>query len=222
MSKRKTMKVLDFFKYLPNELIGNVLHRPKVLACSSLSEVLPIDVLMLRVTLAGWGWLKLEGKNGYKHVEFFKGPIYKDVVVPVFDSVCITVSNVWGSQKYWIDTSTNRHEIWKMPESEFHIPQISKNILSKSVDYSVVRFQPIKPLELTSLAMSPHLFTIKKISQELKVPLISEISIPRLLTNLNHLEIKKFPHEVNIKLPMSSLDSQIENARMTHIRQQLL
>ena len=222
MSKRETMKFLDFFKNLPNELMGNVFHRPKVLACSSLSEVLPIDVLMLRVTLAGWGWLKLEGKNGYKHLEFFKGPIDKDIVVPVFDSVCITVFNVWGSHKYGIDTSTNRQEIWRAPESEFHIPQMSNNAVSKAVDCSVIRFQPIKPLELTSLAMTPNFFKIKKISQELKVPLISEISIPRFVTNLNHLEIKKFPHEINIKLPMSSLDSQIENARMTHSRQQLL
>jgi hypothetical protein len=222
MSKRETMKFLDFFKNLTNEHSGNVLHRPKVLACSSLSEVLPIDVLMLRITLAGWGCLKLEGKNGYKHVEFFKGSIDKDIVVPIFDSVCITVFNVWGSHEYWIDTSTNRQEIWRAPESAFHIPQMSNNALTKSVDYSVIRFQPIKPVELTSLAMTPHLFKIKKISQELKVPLISEISIPRLVTNLNHLEIKKFPHEINIKLPMSSLDSQIENARMTHSRQQLL
>ena len=222
MSKRETMKFLDFFKNLPNELMGNVLHRPKVLACFSLSEVLPIDVLMLRVTLAGWGWLKLEGKNGYKHLEFFKGPIDKEVVVPVFDSVCITVFNVWGSHKYWIDTSTNRQEIWRAPESEFHIPQMSNNAVSKAVDCSVIRFQSIKPLELTSLAMTQHLFKIKKISQGLKVPLISEISIPRFVANINHLEIKKFPHEINIKLPMSSLDSQIENARMTHSRQQLL
>lgn len=207
MSKRKTMKFLDFFKNLPNEPMGNALYRPKVLACFSLSEVLPIDVLMLRVTLAGWGWLKLEGKNGYKHLEFFKGPIDKDIVVPVFDSVCITVFNVWGSHKYWIDTSTNRQEIWKAPESEFHIPQMSNNAVSKAVDCSVIRFQSIKSLELTSLAMTPNFFKIKKMSQELKVPLISEISIPRFVTNINHLEIKKFPHEINIKLPMSSLGS---------------
>ena len=51
--------------------LTHIFSRPQVLACTTLSEVLPLDLLVLHVQVKGWGWLEIKGGEGFKLRQFF-------------------------------------------------------------------------------------------------------------------------------------------------------
>ena len=96
--------------------ITQAFSRPQVLACTTLSEVLPLDVLVLHVQVSGWGWLQVTGGEGFRLREFFRTEGTLQVAVPVRATLTLQVGNLWGSRSYPIDTATVREEIWRAPD----------------------------------------------------------------------------------------------------------
>ncbi len=93
-----------------------VFSRPQVLACTTLSEVLPLDLLVLHVQVTGWGWLEITDGKGFKLRQFFGGDDTLQVAVPVRTALTLKVGNVWGSRSDPIDTATVRDEVWRAPD----------------------------------------------------------------------------------------------------------
>lgn len=96
--------------------LTHIFSRPQVLACTTLSEVLPLDLLVLHVQVKGWGWLEIKGGEGFKLRQFFGIDGTLQVAVPVRASLTLRVGNVWGSRSDPIDTATVRDEIWRAPD----------------------------------------------------------------------------------------------------------
>lgn len=104
-----------------NKTLTHAFSRPRVLACTSLSEVLPLDLMLLRVQVTGWGWLEIRGPQAFTLREFFRAPGTLEVVVPVRALLTLLVRNAWGSHGYPIDTHTPREEVWRTPEEAFRV-----------------------------------------------------------------------------------------------------
>jgi len=96
--------------------ITRAFSRPQVLACTTLSEVLPLDLLVLHVQVRGWGWLAIAGGEGFSLRQFFGTDDTLQVAVPVRARLTLKVGNAWGSHSYPIDTATVREEIWRAPD----------------------------------------------------------------------------------------------------------
>ncbi len=100
---------------------SHAFSRPRVLACTSLSEVVPLDVMLLRVQVEGWGWLDIRGPQGFSRREFFREPGTLEVTVPVRAALTLKVMNPWGSRSYPIDTNDLREEVWRAPEAAYEV-----------------------------------------------------------------------------------------------------
>lgn len=96
--------------------LSRVFSRPQVMACTTLSEVLPLDLLVLHVQVRGWGWLEIADGEGFRLRQFFGADGTLQVAAPVRTVLTLKVGNVWGSHRYPIDTATARDEIWRAPD----------------------------------------------------------------------------------------------------------
>ena len=114
------MNITDLTASLRRRL-AHAFSRPQVLACTSLSEVLPLDLMVLQVRVAGWGWLDIRGTENFVLREFFREATTLQVAVPVRALLTLKVSNAWGSRSYSIDTHTLRNEVWRAPEQAFRV-----------------------------------------------------------------------------------------------------
>lgn len=97
--------------------LTRVFSRPQVLACTTLSEVLPLDLLVLHVQVTGWGWLQITDDKGFRLRQFFVGDDTLQVAVPVRTALTLQVRNAWGSYSYPIATDTLRDEVWRAPDA---------------------------------------------------------------------------------------------------------
>ncbi len=123
--------------------LSRVISRPQVMACTTLSEVLPLDLLVLHVQVQGWGWLAIAGGEGFKLRQFFGTDGTLQVAVPVRAVLTLKVGNIWGSHRYPIDTATVRDEIWRAPDD--------RQPAYAQVDLSAVPLpQPLQPAGLVS------------------------------------------------------------------------
>lgn len=97
--------------------LTRVFSRPQVLTCTTLSEVLPLDLLVLHVQVTGWGWLQITDDKGFRLRQFFVGDDTLQVAVPVRTALTLQVGNAWGGRSYPINTDTVRDEVWRAPDT---------------------------------------------------------------------------------------------------------
>lgn len=193
---------------------SHAFSRPRVLACTSLSEVVPLDLMLLRVQVTGWGWLDIRGPQGFRRREFFREPGTLEVTVPVRTVVTLRVMNPWGSRSYPIDTQTAREEAWRPPEDAFRVR------LPSDLQPAYDRFGTLREAQLPSptpidLVTRVPSFKLRASPAELTTPDLVVRALPRLKAPVTAPSAAPLP-AWNPQLPMATLESRMNQAHIDH------
>lgn len=183
--------------------LTRVFSRPQVLTCTTLSEVLPLDLLVLHVQVTGWGWLQITDDKGFRLRQFFVGDDTLQVAVPVRTALTLQVGNAWGSRSYPINTDTVRDEVWRAPDA----------------------LQPVYPQVETSLAALPRLvqpavlvtqvpsFKLRAAPATLTPPELAMQPLPSMQAPLPAPERPPLPAG-GLHVPIEELEARMARARI--------
>jgi hypothetical protein len=198
--------------------LGPVFSRPQVLACTSLSEVLPLDLMVLQVQVAGWGWLDIRSPQGFVLREFFREAATLQVAVPVRAVLTLKVVNPWGSRSYAIDTQTVRDEIWRAPEQAFRV-RLPDDLQAAYDRFGAPRDSRLPRAVLptlrtpVSLATRVPPFKLRASPAGLSTPDLVMRTLPAI-----NPPLAAPPHPAlplwNAQLPMTTLESRMAQARI--------
>jgi hypothetical protein len=180
-----------------------IFSRPQVLACTTLSEVLPLDLLVLHVQVKGWGWLEIAGGEGFRLRQFFRADGTLQVAVPVRAVLTLKVGNVWGNHRYPIDTATVRDEIWRAPDD--------MQPAYAQVDLSAVPLpRPLQPAGLVSQVPG---FKLRAAPATLTPPELTLQPLPSMQSPLTAPSRPALP-EGALHVPIEDLESRMARARI--------
>lgn len=193
---------------------SHVFSRPRVLACTSLSEVVPLDLMLLRVQVTGWGWLDIRGPQGFRRREFFREPCTLEVTVPVRTMVTLKVMNPWGSRSYPIDTQTAREEAWRPPEDAFRV-RIPSDLQPAYDRFGALRDAQLPSPAAIDLITRVPSFKLRASPAELTTPDLVVRALPRLNAPVAASSAAPLP-AWNPQLPMATLESRMDQAHIDH------
>lgn len=193
---------------------SHVFSRPRVLACTSLSEVVPLDLMLLRVQVTGWGWLDIRGPQGFRRREFFREPCTLEVTVPVRTMVTLKVMNPWGSRSYPIDTQTAREEAWRPPEDAFRV-RIPSDLQPAYDRFGALRDAQLPSPAAIDLVTRVPSFKLRASPAELTTPDLVVRALPRLNAPVAASSAAPLP-AWNPQLPMATLESRMDQAHIDH------
>jgi hypothetical protein len=204
---------LTNLKAIAHETITHAFSRPRVLACTSLSEVLPLDLMLLRVQVTGWGWLEIQGPQGFTLRDFFRSPATLEVTVPVRTSLTLKVRNAWGSRSYPIDTHTPRNEVWRPPEGAFGV-RLPEDLQPVYDRFGTPVETQLPRVALPSMLTPPTLvtlvpgFKLRASPSELTTPEIVVRTLPAIVLPERAPAQPALP-AWNPQLPMATLESRM-------------
>ncbi len=95
------------------------LERPRLLLAAMPAEIIPQGLVSLELTLAGWGWLQLEGTGRRERRKWFWHDQQFSLFVPVGSRPILTLANLWGAQRYQVDATAGRQEVWVPHDHHF-------------------------------------------------------------------------------------------------------
>lgn len=95
------------------------LEGPRLLLATMPTEIIPQGLVSLELALAGWGWLRLEGTGSRERRKWFWSDQDLTLFVPVGSRPILTLGNLWGSQRYQVDATAGREEVWVPHENHF-------------------------------------------------------------------------------------------------------
>ena len=88
------------------------LKSPSLIDASMPAEIIPLGLTSLELSLAGWGWVRLEGSGISEPRRWFWHDQSLTFFVPVGSHPILTLANPWGSKRYELDATSAREEVW--------------------------------------------------------------------------------------------------------------
>jgi hypothetical protein len=92
---------------------------PRLLLVTMPSEIIPQGLVSIELTLAGWGWVQIEGTGRREARKWFWHDQNLILFVPVGSRPTLTLVNFWGSQRYQVDATAGREEVWVPHDNHF-------------------------------------------------------------------------------------------------------
>jgi hypothetical protein len=129
--------------YKPSRLL-RWLEGPRLLLATMPTEIIPQGLVTLELKLAGWGWVRLEATGNRERRKWFWNDQDLTLFVPVGSRPILTLGNLWGTQRYQVDATAGRKEVWVPHDNhyQFRLPDsAATNLPSGRLDLPTQRWR---------------------------------------------------------------------------------